>query len=77
MRTIYVKALRISTGLGLIMIASRYLYYACMFAEVDWRTGIHRFSESPFTFSMFVVIFIVALVLGLYLVWIAWKDNSD
>ena len=77
MKPIHVKALRIGTGFGLIAVAGWFLFRAISLEVVEWRTGVYSLQGSPVYFCFFVGIFIVAIVCGISLIRLGWRDYSD
>ncbi len=77
MKPIHLKVLRISTGLGLIAIACRFIYNAILLEVVQGRGTTHSLEDSPTSFCLLVGIYILAVALGFALVSLGWRDNSD
>ena len=75
MKPMHIKVLRIVTGLGLIFVAGRYIYLAITLEVVEWRNGVYTLQDSPTSFYFFTGIFVVAIICGIFLVKLGWRDN--
>ena len=77
MKPIQIKLLRLGTGLGLIFVAGRYVYFAIALEVVEWRNGVYSLQDNPISFCFFTSIFIVAILCGVSLIKLGWQDNCD